>query len=306
MKLAAFLLANLLAISSCIGTNDSAVYDSNRYSDDVATLQDRPIIYLGFEGSSESWLAHETYTGLAEHLTAHTSYRFQITLGKNSEEVVGFLEERYVDVALLGVVSYLEAHKEFGALPLVKPLNKEGQPLARSAFITREDRPISKLSDLRDASMALASPHSTLGNLLPRHEIMNAGFPIEKLKRLENLSYHEEVVQAVVDGRFDAGAVKDTIAQQHVSSDLRLFHLSEPIPTSPIVVRPDLPRSVAESITAALLLLDYDGKQTRTHWNESIRYGFVRAVDDDYGQVREMLGRHFTGCGGRCHSDVRF
>lgn len=306
MKLLPALLASLLATLSCIGVDDGAAKASSRHGHDISTPEDRPIIYLGFEGSAQPWIDHKTYKPLGEYLAAHTPYRFQITLGRDAEEVVGFLEERNVDVALLGVVSYLEAHKQFGAVPLVMPINKEGQPIARSSFITSEDGPIKNLSELAGVSVAMAPFHSTLGNLVPRFELMKAGIPTEKLTRLENLSKEEDVVHSVIDGRFEAGAVAEALARQSLSRGLRILHLSDPIPAGPMAVRPDMPLSVSELIKSALLSLTFDDGSTRAEWNEAIRYGFTRALDEDYEPIRQMLNRHPTGCGLECHSDARF
>lgn len=269
-------------------------------------IQDRPIIYLGFEGSAQPWLDHETYVALGEYLTAHTPYRFQVTLGRDSEEVIGFLEERYVDVALLGALSYLEARKQVGVVPLAVPLNSDGQPFAKSCFVTRADSPITRLSDLVGISVALAPFHSTLGNLVPRFELMKAGLSAEKLKYVENLSSHEEVLQSVIGGRFEAGAAPEALARRHLTPGLRLFHLSDPFPIGPMVVRPDMPRSVSELIQQALLSLEFDDGHQRANWNEAIRYGFACVHDEDYESLRQMLNRNPTGCGGVCHSDVRF
>ena len=126
----------------------------------------------------------EEARALGDHLTAHTPYRFQVTIGRNPDELLGFLEERYVDVALLGVVSYLDARKQFGAVPLVKPLGKNGQAVARSVFITRASVPIATLSDLRGRSLALSSAHASMVTLMPRYELLDAVLPFEELQEL--------------------------------------------------------------------------------------------------------------------------
>jgi ABC-type phosphate/phosphonate transport system substrate-binding protein len=131
----------------------------------MSSLQDRPIIYLGFSASREPWLTEKTYRPLGDYLTAHSAYRFQVTVGKDAEELLGFLEERYVDVALLGPLSYLEARDEFGAVALVKPLNETGQSLTKCTFITapipngpitvRPDLPSSVTEPLVEALLSL-------------------------------------------------------------------------------------------------------------------------------------------------------
>ena len=306
MNHGSFLLAVLIVSASCSGFDQREVIAGPHRQQSMSSLDDRSIIYLGFSGSDEPWLAAKTYRALSDHLTAHTPYRFQVTIGRNAEELLGFLEERYVDVALLGVVSYLDARKQFGAVPLVKPLGKNGQPVARSAFITRERGPVADLSDLRGRSLALSSAHSSLGNLIPRYELMDAGLPIGELQELENLNHGSDVVESVLEGRFDAGVVEERVARSNLSRGLRQFHASRPIPTGPFTVRPDLPHSVTKLIVETLLLLRIEDADKRADWNESVRYGFVRTSDEDYAPIRQIINRRPNGCAGTCHPDARF
>lgn len=306
MNHGSFLLALLIVSASCNGFDRRDISREPQSQPSISSLEDRSIIYLGFSGSDEPWLEAETYRALGDYLTAHTPYRFQVTMGRNPDELLGFLEERYVDVALLGVVSYLDARKQFGAVPLVKPLGKNGQAVARSVFITRESGPIAALSDLRGRSLALSSAHSSMGNLMPRYELMDAGLPIEELQELESLNHGGDVVESVLEGRFDAGAVEDQVAHSNLSRGLKPFHTSRPLPTGPFTVRPDLPHSVAQLIAEALLLLRIEDADKRADWNPAVRYGFVRTSDEDYAPLRQIINRRPNGCGGTCHPDVRF
>ncbi len=306
MNHGSFLLAVLVVSASCNGLDQREGAAGSHHQQSMSSLEDRSIIYLGFSGSDKPWLEAGTYRALSDHLTAHTPYRFQVTIGKNAQELLGFLEERYVDVALLGVVSYLDARKQFGAVPLVKPLGENGQPVARAAFITRESGPVAALSDLRGRSLALCSAHSSLGNLIPRYELMEAGLTIGALQGLENLNHGGDVVESVLEGRFDAGVVEEQVARSNLSRGLRQFHASRSLPTGPFAVRPDLPHSVKELIVDTLLLLRVENADERAEWNPSVRYGFVRASDEDYAPIREIINRRPSGCGGTCHSDVRF
>jgi phosphonate transport system substrate-binding protein len=49
----------------------------------------------------------------------------------------------------LGDVTFFEANRGFGALPIVRPLNEMGRPYYRSIIIVANDSPLEKLDDLR-------------------------------------------------------------------------------------------------------------------------------------------------------------
>ena len=133
----------------------------------TSSLDGRPLIKLSFMEPIDSVLSTKAHQPLLDYLTAQTPFRYRAVFSSESERNVGFLEERLVEISHLGVVSYLEAHDQFGAVPIVKPLNRDGEPISRSVLITREDTGIGTLTDLRGRSLALGSAHSTLSNLVP-------------------------------------------------------------------------------------------------------------------------------------------
>ncbi len=141
----------------------------------TSSLDGRPLIKLSFMEPIDSVLSTKAHQPLLDYLTAQTPFRYRALFSSESERNVGFLEERLVEISHLGVVSYLEAHDQFGAVPIVKPLNRDGEPISRSVLITREDTDIGTLTDLRGRSLALGSFHSTLSNLVPRYELIQAG-----------------------------------------------------------------------------------------------------------------------------------
>ncbi len=294
------ILAGVLASSHCRRAEPGSS-PSVEPRQGFSTLGNRPVVSIGFLSVTKSWRALKSYQPLAEYLTAHSPYRFRIILAKSSEELLGFLEERYTEISHLGVLTYLEARKAVGAVPLAKPLNREGEPVSRSIFIARDDTTLTRLSELDGHSLALGSFHSTLGHLIPRYSLASAGIRIENLKSIKNLNDDLEVVQSVLNGRFDAGAVKDVVAYQQQRQGLRWLDISSPISSAPLVARPDLPRRISQAIVRALLTLAPGEAEARTGWNEEIRYGFVQATDADYEPVREMLHNSPISCGGQCH-----
>jgi phosphonate transport system substrate-binding protein len=279
---------------------------STKSKNAISSLETRPVLKIGFLSVSRIHAAYDSYAPLAEYLTAHTPYRFRIIIPQTSEDLVGFLEERTTEVAFLGVLDYIDAHRQYGAVALVKPLNRDREPVSRSVFITREDSQLDALSELPGHSLALSSYHSTWGNLIPRYGLMRAGIRLEALKSVDNLSEEDEVVQSVLDGRAEVGAVKDVVAFRRKGDGLRWLHVSDSIPTGPMAIRPDLPTPVVQAILRALLTLAPEDAENRSGWNEEIRHGFVRATDADYDPIRKMLTSRPTGCEGQCHHQVAF
>jgi phosphonate transport system substrate-binding protein len=100
------------------------------------------------------------------------------------------------------------------------------------------------------------------------------------------------VVNAVLKGQFDAGAVKDIVAYKYQDEGLRLIFFTDPIPTVPIVVRKDAPAEMVQLVRAALLRLDPQNpihQKKMARWDEEFKYGFTEASDSDYDSIRKVL-----------------
>ena len=286
--------------------SEEALFVEDEIAPGTSSLDRRPVVILGFMQPIGTMVTTKAHQPLLDYLTAETPYRFRVLFSTDSERQVGVLEERLVEMAHLEVVSYLEAHRQFGAVPLVKTLNRDGEPVARSVFVVREDSPLRDVTDLRGRSLALGSFHSTLSHLIPRHELLRAGVSVEDLGALEHFDNDEAVADAVLGGRFDAGAVEDAVAYRYREKGLGVLHVSDPIPTAPLVIRGDLPQRVSRAIREALLKLDFHQAKNRQHWDEAIRYGFAPATDSDYDPVRDIAGIMSGSCAKGCHAGVKF
>ncbi len=271
--------------------------------------REKPVIYIGVISRYNPVIMYKNYQPMMDYLSEHTPYLAELKLGKTYEDAVSFLGKGIVDIAILGGLTYLEAHKQYGAHPIVKPLNSAGEPFYHSVIIVRDDSPLMTIADLVGHSLALASFHSTAGNLIPRHELFRSGLQLHSLSRIENLPHYELVVKAVLKGRFDAGAVKDAIAHQYQVKGVRILHVSEPIPSGPLVGRANLPNSIRRDIATALLQLDASDPQHQAWmraWDEELRHGFAPAQDADYDALRDILNRAPQGCGKGCHPQIHF
>jgi len=299
-RLAPFVLA--LVMASAVACNDSAKgNDEADRPQSVSSLTERPLISIGFMHPVGLLITTKYRQPLMDHLILHTRYAFRALFNTDSEKTVGMLEQRLAEVCHMGVVSYLEADSEFGAIPLARPLNRDGEPVSYSVFVTRQASPLRSLGDLRRHSLALGSYHSTLSHLIPRHELIRAGVRLEELGSIEYLENDDAIASAVLEGRFDAGAVDELVAHWYEEKGLRALHVSAPVPSAPFVVRADLPPRVSQAVRDALLLLDFDGAKDREHWDEDLRYGFAPASAADYEPIRKIIETSGKGCERSCH-----
>ena len=238
-------------------------------------------------------MMYQRYQPLMDYLTKNTPYKFELKLSQDYRDIINFLKTNKVQVALLGGVTYLEAKKEFGVIPILKPLGQDGKPFYRCVFIARSsNNKINSLADLRGKSVAFASKLSTSGGLAPLYHLYSHGITLNALSRYKNLKYHDSVAREVLRGNFDAGAVIDSVANRFKNRGLKIIDVSEPLPGLPIVVRAGLSPKIIKAIKSALLSLDYNNQEHRKmmeQWDEEFKYGFAEAADHDYDSIREMI-----------------
>ena len=237
-------------------------------------------------------IMYQLYQPFVDYLSKNTPYQFEISLSKTYEETIDRLGKGGITIASCGPVPYVKGREKYKVRPILRALSKDGKPTYRGIIIVRQDSPIQKIVDLKGKSFAFGQEWSTAGHILPEYHLARAKVHLEDLKSYSFLRHHDSVVQGVLKGQFDAGAVKDIVAYQYQSQGIRFIHVTDPLPTVPIVVRDDTPKEIVESVKAALLKLnpnDPAAQKEMSQWDEEFKYGFTEASDSDYDPIRKIL-----------------
>lgn len=269
-----------------------------------APAADKPIIRFGVIPRYNPLVMYKRYQPIMDYLTAETPYRFELKISKDYPEAVRFLRQGVTQVSSLGDVTFAEASIQYNAIPILKPLNKDGVAFYRSAIIVRSDSPLNNVKEMHGKTMAFGSVHSTSGNLIPRYLLWENKVRLRDLKSFTNLKHHDAVAKAVLKGQYDAGAVKDVVAQKYKSHGLRILAWSAPIPSVPLVVREDTPPGVVKALTSALLKLDRNNpahQKIMQSWDDEFCNGFTPATKADYRDIFRMIRNIPHGCGIGCH-----
>lgn len=252
---------------------------------------------------------YEYYQPLMDYLSRKTPYRFELHLSRTYKETVEDLEKGVTDVAYLGGATFAVARHRSGTRALVRPLNSKGKPTYRSYIVVRNDSPIQTIRDLEGKRMAFGASRSTTGSLIPNYMLFSAGVPPDRLKTTKYLRNHEEVARAVLEGIYDAGAVKDVVAWKYLPQGLRVIARSEELPNAPIAAGPTLPKEAEAALVRVLLSIRESNPAERealADCGPEIRYGFVKARGEDYDFIYEKIISIPKGCGIRCHASNPF
>ncbi len=308
-------ILNAMQIEKFINVPDSN-YDSIREMESFCSLfrgadkaEERSdnTIYFGVIPRDNPRIAYEKYQPLMDHLSENSPYIYELVLKKTYEDTVNALGEGKIDVALLGPLTYLEAHAGFGAVSILKGITEDGEAFENSVIITGKESQIKSLSDLKGKAFAFASTKSTSGNLIPRYLLADAGIHLRDLGEYKNFDYHDSVVKWILRGKYDAGAVRKDVVEKYLPLGLRVIALSDKIPTSPIVIGPKTSFVIAEKVKSDLSKLSETekGRVVLKKLDPGFRGGFVNAKDSDYEGIRKLINDVPKTCGLGCHPKIK-
>lgn len=269
--------------------------------------KDKKTVYFGVIPRDNPRIMYEKYQPLLDYLSSKTPYAYELVLKKNYEETVTTLGSGEVDVALLGPLTYLEAHSKYGAISILKSKGVDNTTSYKSVIIRKKDSPVKSLPELKGKSFAFASTKSTSGNLIPRYLLANSGIHLGDFSKYANFDYHDSVVKAILKGQYTAGAVRDSTARKYMKLGIDVIAESETIPTGPLVAGAGTPYAVIENIKKALLALnqDQDGRKILKRLDEDFRNGFVEVSDSDYADIRSKINAVPQTCGRSCHPKIK-
>ncbi len=252
-------------------------------------------------------IAYEKYQPIIDYLSENTPYEFELVLKKTYDYTVNALGNGDIDIAFLGPLTYLHAHAEFGAVSILMSITEKGETHFRSVVIAKDDLKINDLSGLKGKDFAFASLQSTSGNLIPRLLLAEDGIHLKELRSYRNFNSHDAVVKWVLKGVYDAGAVRESVAEKYQPQGLKILSVSGPIPTGPVVVGPKTPYAVVETVKKTLIDMNKteNGRNILKKADPEMRGGFVEASDMDYNHIRKIINEIPTTCGIGCHPKLK-
>ena len=268
----------------------------NTHSSPDPTVDARPALHFGFDlrlGPKEDV---RIYAPFLKYLEEKTGRRFTIHFTKGYDDTVDTLGQGKIQFAALGSVNCVRAKEKYGVGCLAMGLNSENRAEYRSVIITRRDSPIKKLQDLQGKTFAFGSKYSTQGHILPRNMLEKEGISLDKLTAHTFTSSHAETARLVINGRYDAGGLQDTLAHRlEAEGKIRILAVSDPSPSSLLCYSKGIDPVILASVKTALLAFDPTGKDAfrLVDWDRSeMPHGFVEIDEAKLAQIRQMVRRY--------------
>lgn len=251
----------------------------------------QPPLLLGVHPYLSETEIQQRFAPLADYLGKQLGRQVQVRVGRNYEqhqhiEAVGL---NSVDIAFMGPVPYVKMAARYGAKPLLARIEIDGKPLLSGYIVTRTDSPLRRLTDLRGKRFAFADPDSTMGTMMPRYVLQQAGVGLRTLSAYQHLGGHKDVALGVLNGDFDAGAVKSEVYDELAARGLRILVKLPEVSEHLFVTRSDLPATQVKLLRQALLQLKSttDGATIMRAIHKGMT-AMVPVADIDYDNLRTM------------------
>jgi len=217
-----------------------------------------------------------------------TPVSIKLSISKTYEEGVGTLVNGMVDFARFGPASYIAAHDVNQNISLLVMEINDGKKEFNGVICVHNDSPIKSVADLKGKSFAFGSEESTIGRYLSQRYLLNHDIKAVDLNSFSYMGRHDKVGYAVVNGKYDAGAMKESTFNKMVKSGLPLRSIASfKNVTKPWVARAGLDNKVKAALQK--ILLNFNDKVALTGIKQD---GFTAASDNDYKIVRDAINNN--------------
>ncbi len=243
-----------------------------------AAVAKQPLILGLNEGGTPGTIQREM-APLMKHLNTSPDISVTTKVYPNHDELVKALRDKQVDLAFLGAVKYVEAHYEFGVIPIVE----EGTNV-RSAIAVPLNSPIQTIGALKGKRFAFGYEDSTTTHLIPVLLLSKHGLKEKDVKGTFAGHQPQKTIDDMLAGRYDAAAVSDYFLARN-KSRLRVLEESEPFAGPPIVARKDMSEAIRREVQRMFLSYNPPAEAALFHFGK----GATAVTDADYNRIRFLL-----------------
>jgi len=253
-------------------------------------------LLIGIEPEHNIFDQMEQYRSLAAYLSDELGVEVKFTIMSRYGEVIKRFKALKLDGAFLTSYTATMGIKELKLEPVASPVNLSGESTSQGYIFVRKDSGIRDVKGMLGKSIVFVDPATMEGYLFPlaylsRHGITEIG---KFFNRVSYSGSHASTIFAVLDGRADIGAAKNTVFDKLVHNDpsiheeLTLIAQSPKVPEITLCLRSETDRNLREKLSAVLLDMDKnsDGKAALKQF-KAIR--FVKSDKTDFAKVEEMV-----------------
>ena len=205
------------------------------------------------------------YTPLLTYLTEKTGIHFHLIYSGSYKEHSNKFLKREVDLAYFGGYTYVNAHKNVQAEPMVF---RDTDERFNSVVLVKKSNPAKTLSDLKNTNFSFGSELSTSGHLMPRYFFSSQNIKPETFfKKIIYSGSHSKTAELVASGEVNAGVANAEIINRMLKDGrlskqtVRILWTSPPYPDYVWAIQSNINNETKNAIKDAFLSLNYENKE---------------------------------------------
>jgi phosphonate transport system substrate-binding protein len=229
---------------------------------------------------------HKRLTPLTISMSMYFKRPVTLKLSPDMSAAIDNTAKGKVDLAYLTPVAYLRAHDRGNARLIVKTVTN-GKASFKLMIVVKESSQIRTVDQLAGKSFAFGDQKA----LLQRAAVVGAGMPLEKLGEHKFIGHYDNIVRAVMNGDFDAGILKDTMAYKWQGKGIRILYSTPDLPPYNIAASKNVDDATLDQLRKAFLKLNSKNPEHLAVIKAlDKKYdGFAKTSDAEYDVVRKLI-----------------
>lgn len=251
-----------------------------------------PPLVIGVLPEQDIFQQLRRYQPVIDYLARRGGRKIELKVLPRYGNVVESFREGNLDGAFFGSFTYVLTQWKLGLRVLARPEGLDGTSSYFGLLVVRADSGIRGAAEMKGKVFAFVDQATTAGYLFPLAYFREHGVPDYRKHFRETYfaGTHEGVVADVLDGKADAGALKNTVydrwaaAHPEAAREIAILAWSPHVPENSLAVRADLDPALADRLLEALLRMneDPDGREVLRGLGAA---RFIATTDEDYAAV---------------------
>lgn len=232
------------------------------------------------------------YTPLFQYLSEETGLSYVLIIPETYQDLLQLFEDKKVDLAYFGGLTYLQANQVNDAIPLVM---RDVDANFTSFFLVPPDSPASRIQDLEGRVLSFGSRLSTSGHLMPRMFMREQGVePEQFFGSVRYSGSHDKTAFEVRDGQADLGASNAEVVRamfedgRLTEGDVRILWETPPFPDYVWAVQPYVRPGTQEALRQTFLKLSRHDERHSSILDLIGAGAFLPAADQDFDPLRKV------------------
>jgi phosphonate transport system substrate-binding protein len=235
------------------------------------------------------------FAPLADYLSEHLGVTVKMTMLSRYGNIIERIKEDAIDGAFLGSFTGGLAISQLGVVPLARPINMDGTSTYFGHIFVKRGSNIKTVADMKGKSLVLVERATTAGYVFPMAWLKQHGVNDINtyFSEYSFAGSHDGAIDAVLKGKADVGAAKNTIYERMLKADpslknkLIILANSPRVPSNALCVDEHIDPQLREKLKNLLLNLHHDAKGIEVLEKLGAKR-FVETSSEDYKPVLQL------------------